>query len=360
MTTHMMLLQVLIIYLLIFSLNTVNTNERLPTLWNEAPSSIADYPLVYNCSTSQINSSRECRLINPWFYLDRLGLYKILINTTSPLMPFCSLSNSANILFGLPSQFSWQFTSNRLFTNGTKQISTDSWWASANYYLSVIPFLAAVDVGVIQQGSFQIVQYGNFCSNSDECFHQVPEAMIKWRLFFTNLSQQNYCKNDHVDNRIIDKCYLGLMWSAHVASIEHALPLIASKVSLLPSYNEQRFGLGWANLVGFIGMSRENTNLSNTNTYQDEFLPNRTLRNDDQPPYCPDLPKTVNNGLELLFFIRTEWYPEITKLWKNATCNYESRQDAQRVIEIVAISKIRAVNYFTEAIIKSHLFRCDQ
>jgi hypothetical protein len=360
MSTIMMLIQIFLIYLLIFSSNTSNTNENLPTLWNEAPSSIADYPLVYNCSTSSIVRERECRLINPWLYLDRLGLYKILINTTSSLMPFCSLSNVENILFGLPSQFSWQFNSNRLFSNGTKNISTDSWWASANYYLSVIPFLAAVDAGVIQQGIFQIVQHENFCSNSNECFRQIPEAMSKWRLFFTNLSQSNYCKIDHIDNRIIDKCYLGPMWSAHVASIEHALPLIASKVPLLPSYNEQRFGLGWANLVGFIGMSRENTNLLNTNKYQDEFLPKRILRNDDQPPHCPDLPKTVNQGLELLFSIRTEWYPELTKLWKEATCNYESRQDAQRVIETVAISKTEAASYYTEAIIKSHLFQCDQ
>jgi len=351
-----MLLQILIIYFLIYSLNTSNTNERLPILWDEAPSSISNYPLSYNCSISLT----KCRLINPWLYLDRLGLYKILINTTSPLMPFCSLSNQANILFGLPSQFSWQFSSNRLFTNGTQQISTDSWWASANYYLAVIPFLAAVDAGVIRQESFQIIQYENFCSNSDECFHQIPEAMNKWRSFFTNLSQPNYCKTDHIDNRIIDKCYLGPMWSAHVASLEYALPLIESKVSLLPSYNEQRFGLGWASLVGFIAMSRENTNLSKVNEYQNEFFPYRILTNNDQPPNCPDLPKTVNQGLELLFSIQPQWYPELTKLWKQATCNYESRQDAQRVIETVAISKTTAATYYSEAVIKSHLYKCDQ
>jgi hypothetical protein len=349
-----MLLKLFILYLLIF---LSNTNELLPTLWDEAPSSITDYPLVHNCS----NGQTDCRLINPWFYLDRLGLYKILINKTSSLMPFCSLSNTANILFGLPTQFSWQFNSNRLFSNGTQQVSIDSWWASANYYLSVIPFLAAVDMNVIRsQDPFQIVQYGNFCSNSDQCFHQIPDAMIKWRFFFGNLSQPNYCKTDHVDNRIIDKCYLGPMWSAHVASIENALPLIASKVPLLPSDNEQRFGLGWANLVGFIAMSRENTNLSNTYTYQNEFLPSRILTNEDNPPHCPDLPKTVNQALEFLFSIRPEWYPELTKLWKQATCNYESRQDAQRVLEKVSISKTEAAAYYSEAVIKSHLYPCDQ
>jgi hypothetical protein len=356
----MTLLLILTIHLVILSLHTANTNERLPTLWEEAPSSISDYPLAYNYSRFRTIFNSESRLIDPWLYLDRLGLYKILIITTTPLMPFCSSSNISNILFGLPSQFGWQFDSNRLFSNGTKQVSTNSWWASANYYLSVIPFLAAVDVGIIRQGSFQIIQRGNFCSNSDECFRQVPEAMTQWRLFFSNISQPNYCKNDNIDDRIIDKCYLAPMWSAHLASIEHALPLIASKVPLLPSINEQRFGLGWANLVDFIGRSRKNTNLVETNKYQDEFFPKRMLTNDDQPPHCPDLPKTVNQALEFLFSIRPEWYPELIKLWKRPTCNYESRQDAQRVLETAAVSKSKALTYYSEAVIKSYLYECDQ
>ena len=357
----MIFLLIFTVHMLISLLNaSIKRNEHLPTFWSEAPSSISDYPLVHNCSTFGQISNSECRFINPWSYTDRLGLYKILILTTSSLMPFCSSSNLSNILFGLPAQFSWQFDSNRLFSNHTKHISIDSWWASVNYYLSVIPFLAAVDSGIIGQDSFQIVQRGNFCSNFNECFRQVPNAMNKWRLFFTNLSQLNYCKNNLIDDRTIDKCYLGPMWSAHVASLEDALPLVESKISLLPSYNEQRFGLSWVNLVNFISMSRKNTNLSETNKYQEGYLPKRILTDKDQPPYCPDLPKTVNDGLAFLFSIPTEWYPGLIRLWTPATCNYESRQDAQHVLELVAVSKIKATTYYCEAMIKSFLYQCDQ
>ncbi|CAF2523047.1 unnamed protein product [Rotaria sp. Silwood2] len=73
----------------------------------------------------------------------------MLIDTTTRLMPFCS-SNATDILFGLASQLGWQFDSNRLFSNGTRNISTDSWWGSVNYYLSVISFIAAADAGVIR------------------------------------------------------------------------------------------------------------------------------------------------------------------------------------------------------------------
>lgn len=347
---------IFLICLLIFPLNPSKGNEHFPPLWDEAPSSIADYPLVQNCS----NSLKECRLINPWSYLDRLGLYKILINTTSPLMPFCAVSNQANILFGLPTQFGWQFNTNRLFTNGTQRISTDSWWASANYYLSIIPFLAAVDAGVVRQGPFQLVQREDFCVNSSDCFRQVPDAMLKWRLFFATISQVNYCRNQSVDDRMIDQCFLAPMWSAHIASLDNALPLIASKVSLLPSQREQQFGLGWGNLVGFIGMARQNVNLSSTNTFQEAYLPNRTLTDEDHPPHCPDLPKTVNQALEVLLFIRPQWDPELMKVWKQATCNYESRQDAQKAMGVIGISIEKAMEYVSEAIVKSHLHPCDQ
>ncbi|CAF2098066.1 unnamed protein product [Rotaria magnacalcarata] len=66
-------------------------------------------------------------------------------------MPFCASSNASNILFALPSQFGWLFRSNRLFTNDTMNISTNSWWGSTNYYLSVMLFLVATDIGLIKK-----------------------------------------------------------------------------------------------------------------------------------------------------------------------------------------------------------------
>lgn len=150
------------------------------------------------------------------------------------------------------------------------------------------------------------------------------------------------------------------MWTAHASSLEYSLPLISSKISLLPSHNEQRFVLAWLNVVGFITMARENTNLSNTVQYVDELFPGRLLTDDDHPPHCPDLPNTVNQALELLFFIRSDWYPDLMKLWREATCNYQSRQYAQRVLETVVISKAKAIEYYSEAVIKSHEYPCDQ
>lgn len=341
--------------LLLIFLPVVCSTTRYPLFWDRAPSSFSDYPLTGNCSSNDL-----CPLIDPWKYLDRLGLYKMLIASTSPWMPFVSSSsNVSNILFGLPCQFSWQFESNRLFSNGTNEISPDSWWASANYYLSVIPFLAAVDVGLIEQRKFLLLQHEEFCSTVEQCFDQIPEAMFRWREFFLSLTRTNSCRFDPTTDRGIDQCYLGAMWSAHVATIENALPLIASKVSRLPSKNEELFGLGWAHMVDFIGKSRKNTNLTETFKYQDNFLPGRMLTDGDHPPHCPDLSNDVNRALEILFGIRDQWYPELTRLWKEATCNFEARLEAQAVLETMAKSTFEAVGHYGQARLKSIIYPCD-
>lgn len=335
-------------------------NDRLPFRWTEAPSSLNDYPMIKDCSLVDRSVRGPCRIINPWNYLDRLGLYKIMVIQTIPLMPFTVNNNATHILFGLPSQFSWQYQSNRLFSNGTLTVSTDSWWGAANYYLSVLPFLGAVNAGLIQQEPFVLVQKENFCSKIAQCVQQTPTAMVRWTRFFSTISQPNYCSNSQIDDRIIDRCYLGPMWSAHIASIDEALPLISKKLNLLPSFSEQRFAFGWANLVDFISRSRMNTNLIKTNEYQDKFLPRRLLTDEDHPPHCPDLSYTVNKAVELILSIHADWYSDLDKIWQKPTCNFEARQEAQKVLEVVALSKIEATYYYSRAEYYGNHFPCDQ
>lgn len=342
----------LLIFVHINAENISNNEIYYPPLWETAPSSLTDYPLV-NDPTSL---SSQYRLINPWFYPHRLGLYKILINITTPLMPFCKSSNASNILFALPSQFGWQYISNRLFTNGTLDISVDSWWASANYYLSVIPFLAAVDVGLIPHESFRIIQYENFCSNSIECLEQVPKAMKQWQIFFSHLQQSDKNFND----RIMDNYYLAPMWSAYKASIDDALPLIQSKFSLLPSNLERLFGYGWARLISLIAMTRKNTNLYETIKNQRSFLPRRMLLESDREIQTNDLPELVNKSLDFLTSFRFDWLSYIEKVWAKLTCNYEGRIYAQHTLESMATSKFLALKYLSQATLNAFLFRCDR
>ena len=52
--------------------------------------------------------------IDPWQYEQRLGLYKTMILATQGYFKTWGYNNSGNILWGLPLQFGWQFTTKRL------------------------------------------------------------------------------------------------------------------------------------------------------------------------------------------------------------------------------------------------------
>lgn len=325
-----------------------------PPLWRSAPAALNDFPLANESTSSH-------RLIDPWLYPHRLGLYKILIEITTPFMPFCSLSNASNIFFVLPSQFGWLFHSNRLFTNGTMNISPDSWWASANYFLAVVPFLVANEMGLIDDEPFEIVKQDNFCSNSHQCHEQVPEMMKQWKQFFQRLQESKSCiGNEKISRRSIDHCYLAPMWLAYKSSIDHALPLVASKLVYLPSDAERLFGMAWARLISLIAMSRKNTNLYETIKNQRQFLPFRMLTDNDRPPQSNDLPDSVNQSLKVLFSFRFDWLSFIEKIWERITCNYQSRIDAQYSLDMMAISKLIAFHHLAKATVNAFLYNCDR
>lgn len=328
-----------------FAWNCSQTDQiTYPPMWNNVPSNLNEYPI-----------ENSTRIIDPWLYSHRLGLYKILISTTNPLMPFCSISNASNILFGLPSQFGWQYKSNRLFSNGTLNISVSSWWASGNYYLSVVPFLAAVDAGLISQQNFRIIRRENFCINQIECSQQAPNAMKQWRKFFARLQRIKTNFNDES----LDQDYLGPLWRAYKASIDEALPIIQAKFDGLPSNLERLFAYGWSHLLNLIAMTRKNTNLYETLKNQRRFLPHRLLRETDRNNFSTDLSSTVMQSLEVLFTFRYERLSTIEKFWQKLTCNYQGRIYCQRILELLAKSKLQAFKTFVFALVNAIFFQCD-
>lgn len=62
--------------------------------------------------------------------------------------------------------------------------------AGVNYHLSVIPFLAAVQTGVIGDGVIKITVQGpsegaeDYCTSFSDCSAKYPDLMSKWETFF--------------------------------------------------------------------------------------------------------------------------------------------------------------------------------
>ena len=75
----------------------------IPTGWETAPCTVQEFP----------NSTAD-----PWRYSHRLGLYKLLLASTTQL----HFDNGwGNPLWGLPLQFSWQHDTARLDSSASEQ-----------------------------------------------------------------------------------------------------------------------------------------------------------------------------------------------------------------------------------------------
>ena len=57
---------------------------------------------------------------------------------------------------------------------------------------------------------------------------------------------------------------------------------------------EQNFGVGWANIVGFIAACHFETNLNNTSQQQRVLLPPRVLHKGDIPPFIPGKDRSLS------------------------------------------------------------------
>ncbi|KFO32583.1 hypothetical protein H920_05994 [Fukomys damarensis] len=71
-------------------------------------------------------------------------------------------------------------------------LSVDSWWADVNYFLSIMPFLAAAEAGILGISPDDVIflpppkDQKRFCSDVSSCHASFPEAMKNWNEFYQN------------------------------------------------------------------------------------------------------------------------------------------------------------------------------
>uniref|UniRef100_A0A8C5PGC1 Chromosome 6 open reading frame 58 n=1 Tax=Leptobrachium leishanense TaxID=445787 RepID=A0A8C5PGC1_9ANUR len=238
-------------------------------------------------------------VINFWNYLDRMSIYRTLLNATSSYIYKTESKIMRNVLWGLPLQHGWQYQTGRLGdtanVNNTKQQSLDptisprSWWACMNYYLCAIPFLGAVDAGLFNNFPHEIELTqpeefpSDFCSGVTDCKISCPEAMAQWKAFFENsrqVAEQSSLNNSEEEGIV------SLMWKAHVESIRIALPICSKRLNYL-SAPERNFGRNWAKAVEFLAAAYFPTDFESVNNFQ-MYLPPRRLKEGDKAPNIAD------------------------------------------------------------------------
>jgi len=105
-------------------------------------------------------------------------------------------------------------------------VSPNSWWADMNYYLSVLPFLGALNAGIFSPLEYPMyitppVNVSDkvkqkFCTSIPECSMNHPEVIRDWTEFFERVdSFQHSSSRFDPDKDVI----VALLWKAHTTSI---------------------------------------------------------------------------------------------------------------------------------------------
>ncbi|CAH6778163.1 protein LEG1 homolog [Phodopus roborovskii] len=271
----------------------------------EDPNLSSLYPPFWEDITGQLSGfdlEDGKYIINPWEFTDRMKLYKILLNKTAPYFAKYGPENEQNLLWGLPLQFGWQYTTGRLSDPTGKTtcgyeildelcVSVNSWWADVNYFLSVLPFLAAVDSGIlgISSDEFRIslppLDESRFCYNVSDCKELVGETMDSWSTFFEYMQ----LPSSDFDG------LLKHLWAAHTSSLEYPVSAFEDRYAYY-SKQEVKFEENWSIAVEYIAAAYFPTTLNRTNSFQ-KGLPPRLLYDTDIAPLIANFTSLQNQVL---------------------------------------------------------------
>ncbi|XP_055455416.1 protein LEG1 homolog [Psammomys obesus] len=265
-----------------------------PAVWEESPEQLSDY-----------RSEDGQHIMNPWEVTERMGMYRILLKQTAPYFARYAPENEQNLLWGLPLQFGWQYKTGRL-ADPTGMIdcsyeladhlcvSVDSWWADINYYLSVIPFLAAVGSGILGISSDQIVilpppsDQRRFCYTVSGCRSAFPETMDSWNAFFQYMQTPSSDFDGLLEH----------LWAAHTSSLDSSLSTFVDRYDYYPD-QEVNFQKNWAIAVNYLAAARLPTTLRRSHGLQ-KGLPPHILLYTDIAPFISDFTPLQNKVLLML------------------------------------------------------------
>ena len=178
----------------------------------------------------------------------RMAMYRAMVEGCT------NFPSGMNPFWGYASQLAWQLSSGRLETT-TNAISPDSWWGRCNFALSVVPYIAAMEVGIVPVLPLAAPAHA--------------AAMPLWREAFIVMQT----------SRDLDAIRVAL-WRAHRVAITLAARLFRREHALLPR-GEQRFTLGWIRMVDLFSAAAIRTDLEKLFEVGTITLPPRILRADD-------------------------------------------------------------------------------
>ncbi|EAW48093.1 hypothetical LOC389429, isoform CRA_a, partial [Homo sapiens] len=223
-------------------------------------------------------------IINPWVYLERMGMYKIILNQTARYFAKFAPDNEQNILWGLPLQYGWQYRTGRLadptrrtncgYESGDHMcISVDSWWAGH------FKGFKSHNVNNDSLGHIQLFTEGRKQGSAKAVASEGPALYL----------QSPFSKFDDL---------LKYLWAAHTSTLADNIKSFEDRYDYY-SKAEAHFERSWVLAVDHLAAVLFPTTLIRSYKFQ-KGMPPRILLNTDVAPFISDFTAFQNVVLVLL------------------------------------------------------------
>uniref|UniRef100_A0A8D2EQH7 Uncharacterized protein n=1 Tax=Theropithecus gelada TaxID=9565 RepID=A0A8D2EQH7_THEGE len=166
-----------------------------------------------------------------------------------------------------------------------------------NYYLFAMPFLAAIDSGIMVISSDNVIllppskDQVNLCYNVSSCHSFFLETIQMWHEFYQHVKSSSSSSND----------LLKYLWTAHVSSLKAAHKIFHNR---LKYYFKQEVDCkrNWVLFVDYLAPTRFPTTLIRMNEFQ-KNLPPQILVSGDKVHFIGDFSNFQNIVLLAVNFL---------------------------------------------------------
>jgi hypothetical protein len=250
----------------------------------------------------------------------RLGLYRLLVEQTNRHGGF-GRHHEASPFWGYASQLAWQHRSGRL-GSAPGVIAADSWWGACNYALSVVPYAAAMELGVVPRLDLTVAD-------------RYAAVLPAWRAAMVAMTSGPRIDLDGVRVSV---------WRAHLASIRLAVAAHRAEYAAMPA-PERRFARGWVRMVDLFAAAALRTDLDKLVETGGGTLPSRILSDAVQA----DLARHERNTVRRVGALadRPDWLWAIElALWRRIMRTRAARADGETLLTVLFSARgdrVRAV-----------------
>uniref|UniRef100_A0A3Q0QVS5 Phospholipase B-like n=1 Tax=Amphilophus citrinellus TaxID=61819 RepID=A0A3Q0QVS5_AMPCI len=228
---------------------------------------------------------------DPWNYLHRMSLYRLMIAATDPFMGSMGTNATDSPLWGLTLQLGW------ILTSGVQ----------------------------------------DYCTTYASCKDSYPDAMSAWDAFFQVFVVHISSVSDDVKKDSI----LGLYWAGQMASTYASAACNARYLHY--SSVEVSFANSWLNSAEFVSAARFQSNLAKSVLFLSP-LPSRILLVHTFKPHASAWYDTCSHK-------PTKYYcGSLVNLWKRAMCSVNTRQKGAELLEQLLLNPSFATSTFLSII----------